>query len=575
MIKDYPLYVVLQITSIQQMLLHSAKIYSNKIALEDIADHPISTATYKQLKDYVIRFGKALAEIGIQERDHIAIIGENRLQWGISYLTAMCFNLVVVPIDKNLNHNEILNIMHESEAKAIIFSDLFEPLIKEKRHVLLGMQYYINMDSLENKDNIHSMFDMITKQNAALEKLPLINPEDLAEIIFTSGSLGRAKGVMLNQKNITANLMAMTSMIKILPDDKFLSVLPIHHKYECTCGFLCPIYSGASVHYARSLKTVVDDLQKVKATILLGVPILFDKMFNRIYKGIQEDKVKSKVVPPLIKITNVASSLGWKGAKKKIFKELHQKFGGSIRLFIAGGAAPDPKVAKGLREFGFNFVQGYGLTETSPILTLNRIDGFKDNAAGLPLPGISIIINNPNKNGIGEIYAKGESVMTGYYKNQKLTDEAFENGWFKTGDIGYFDEDGFLHINGRQKNVIISKSGENVYPEEIEDIINRSPFVLESMVYGEEDEKHSEIIAVQIVTDAEAFIEYAERNDKTITPEFVNAIVDEVVKAANKSLPAYKQIRKFYIRDSEFEKTTTQKVKRFLVKQTFTVTKSS
>jgi len=566
--KEYPRYVVPSITSIQDMLLRSSKVYGVKLALEDLSSTPISSVTFKQLNDYVIRFGKALFDIGIKERDHIAIISENRVQWSLTYFTSMCFNLVAVPIDKNLNHNEILNIIHESEAKAIVFSDGFESLMKEKRDSLLNLKYYINMDSREHNDEILSMTKMIESQFAAIKKLPEINPNDMAEIIFTSGSLGRAKGVMLTQKNIASNLMAMTSMIQIVPEDKFLSVLPIHHKYECTCGLLCPLYAGASAHYARSLKTVVDDLQKVQATILLGVPLLYDKMFKKIYKGIQEDKLKSLIVPPLISLTNIFESIGWKSSKKLIFKELHHKFGGHIRLFIAGGAAPDPKVAKGLRELGFNFVQGYGLTETAPIVALNRLYSFKDNAAGLPLPGLQVKINNPDESGIGEIYIKGDTVMLGYYKNQKLTDEVFDNGWFKTGDIGSFDEDGFLHINGRQKNVIISKSGENVFPEEIEDILNRNPFVQESMVYGEEDEKHTEIIAVQIVTDAEAFIEYSEKNKVKITPELVNDIIGEAVKETNKELPAYKQIKKFYVRDSEFEKTTTQKIKRFLVKNT-------
>ncbi len=566
MVKEYPRYVVPSITSIQDMLLRSAKVYGDKLALEDLADNPISNVSYKQLHDYVIRFGKSLLEIGLKERDHVAVISENRVQWSMTYFTTMCFNMVIVPIDKNLNHNEILNIIHESEAKAIVFSDGYEALMKEKRDSLLNLKYYINMDSKEHKDEIFSMTKMIEAQSASIKRLPEINPNEMAEIIFTSGSLGRAKGVMLTQKNIASNLMAMTSMIQIVPEDRFLSVLPIHHKYECTCGLLCPLYAGGSAHYARSLKTVVDDLQKVKATILLGVPLLYDKMFKKIYKGIQEDKLKSLIVPPLISLTNIFESIGWKSSKRIVFKELHHKFGGHIRLFIAGGAAPDPKVAKGLRELGFNFVQGYGLTETSPIAALNRLYSFKDNAAGLPLPGLEIKINNPNEYGIGEIYIKGDSVMLGYYKNQKLTDEAFDNGWFKTGDIGFFDEDGFLHINGRQKNVIISKSGENVFPEEIEDILNRNPFVQESMVYGEQDEKHTEIIAVQIVTDAEAFIEYSEKNKVKITPELVNDIIAEAVKETNKELPAFKQIRKFYVRDSEFEKTTTQKIKRYLVK---------
>ena len=328
---------------------------------------------------------------------------------------------------------------------------------------------------------------------------------------------------------------------------------------------LCPLYCGASVHYARSLKTVVDDIQKVKATVLLGVPLLYDKMFKRISKAIKEDKVKSILVPALVKITDVIKKLGAEDLKKKVFKEIHNKFGGSVRIFIAGGAAPDPLVAKGLREFGFSFLQGYGLTETSPILALNRLDSFKDDAAGIPLPGVEIKINEPDENGSGEIWAKGPSVMKGYYKNEKITKEVFSGDWFKTGDIGYFDEDGFLHINGRMKNVIISRSGKNVFPEEIEDILNRSPYILESIVYGEEDAKQDEIIAAQIVVDAEAFIELAQSKGLTINEELIREIIDAEIKESNKQLASYKRISKFYIRENEFEKTTTQKIKRFLV----------
>lgn len=539
MIKKYPLYDVPKISSIQDMLLHSANEYPDKMALEDLTNYPIPKVTYKELRDLVIRFGKALNELGLKERDHIAVIGENRVQWGITYLTAMTFNMVIVPIDKNLTTNEILNIIHESDAKAIVFSNTFKEMLLEKKSSLLKLKYLISMDEEKNDDDVFSMTELIKKQNVYLDKLPEIDPTEMAEIIFTSGSLGRAKGVMLSQKNLAANLMAMTTMIKIGFEDRFLSVLPIHHTYECTCGFLCPLYAGASAHYARSLKTVVEDLQKVKATILLGVPLLYDKMFKRIYKGIQEDKLKSKIVPPLVKLTNIADAIGWKSAKKIIFGELHKRFGGSIRLFIAGGAAPDPKVAKGLREFGFNFVQGYGLTETAPIVALNRLQAFKDNAAGLPLPGVQIKINNPDKDGVGEIFIKGDNVMLGYYKNPKLTQEAFENGWFKTGDIGFFDEDGFLHIAGRKKNVIIANNGKNVFPEEIEDLLNRSPFIQECMVYGEKDEKHDEVIAAQIVTDAEAFIEYSEKNNVQITPEFVSSIISEEIKKINKELANY------------------------------------
>ena len=560
------LFEVPEIISVQDMLIKSAEKYRNKIALEDIAATPISKLTYAELLNNVLRFGSALKQLGLKERTHVAVIGENRVQWGITYLTAMTFNHVIVPIDKNLTSNEILNIIHESDAEVIVFSGSFDSMMREKMHLTKKLKRFISMDLLSPKDGFLSMAEMINSNKPSdIAELPKINAGDVAEIIFTSGSLGRAKGVMLSQGNLKSNLTNMVSMLFIYPEDRFLSVLPMHHTYECTCGFLCPLYCGSSVHYAQSLKTVVDDLQKVKATILLGVPLLFDKMFKRIYKTINEDKTKSKIIKPLIKITDVVEKVGWKSFKRIVFKELHEKFGGSIRIFIAGGAAPDPKVAKGLREFGFNFLQGYGLTETSPILTLNRLNNFKDDAAGLPLPGVQLKIVNADSKGVGEIFAKAPNVMLGYYKNEKLTEDSFQDGWFKTGDVGFIEKDGFLHISGRKKNVIIAKNGENVFPEEIEDILNRSPYVLESLVYGEKDPKHDEIIAVQLVTDAEAFIEYSENNNIPITEDLVQQTIAQVIKDVNKELPAFKQIKKFYIRQVEFEKTTTQKIKRYLV----------
>jgi long-chain acyl-CoA synthetase len=564
--KKPTLYNVQQFTSIQDMLLKSAAQFGEKIALEDLKETPIPKVTYSVLLKNVLKFGTALQSLGLKERSHIAVIGDNRVQWGITYLTAMCFNHIIVPIDKNLTVNEIINIIHESDTVAVVFSEAFESLFREERHSLKHLRHFISMDLLTQKDGIHSMVELINRsRGCAIDDLPTIQLKDLAVIIFTSGTLGRAKGVMLSQNNLAANLISMRTLFEIHPQDRFLSVLPMHHTYECTCGFLCPLSSGASTHYARSLKTVVDDLQLVKATMLLAVPLLYDKMFKRIHQSIQENKAASILIGPLKKFSTVVEQFGWKSVRKTLFKEIHNKFGGHIRCFIAGGAAPDPAVAKGLREFGFSFIQGYGLTETSPILTLNQLDNFKDDSAGFPLPGVQLRINNPDADGVGEIWAMGPSVMLGFYKNEKATSEAFEDGWFKTGDEGYIDEDGMLHISGRTKNVIISKSGKNVFPEEIEDVLHRSPYVLESLVYGEKDPKQDEIIAVQIVVDAEALIELSESKGIQITDSLINEVIAKEVRAANNMLPAYKQIKKFYIRDQEFEKTTTQKIKRYLV----------
>ncbi len=564
--KQIKYFDVPQYKTLQEMLINSAADFGDKLALEDIKETPIKRATYNELLDYVLRFGKALQDTELLERTHVALIGENRVQWAIAYLTVTAFNMVVVPIDKNLHENEILNIIHESDAEAVIFSDTYSSLFSEEHFALKRIKTFVCMDETDANEKFMIMKEMIdSEENVDKSIFPEINDEEVSEIIFTSGSLGHAKGVMLTQKNLVSNLHDMLSMIQMLPSDRFLSVLPIHHTYECTCGMLCPLYSGSSVHYTRSLKTIVDDMNKVHATLMLGVPLLFDKMYKGITKAIEADKTKSKVVPVLQKITNVAEKIGFKSVKKKIFKEVHDKFGGSIRLFIAGGAAPDPAVAKGLREFGFNFLQGYGLTETSPILAVNRLDAFKDDAAGLPLPSVKLKINNPNPDGIGEVFAKGPNIMKGYYKNEELTKEAFEDGWFKTGDIGFIDEDGFLHINGRAKNVIISKSGKNVFPEEIEELLNRSEFILESAVYGAKDKKQGELITAQIVPDSEAFMKYAEENGIKLTDEVIYNKIKEEVDAANRILTSYKRIQKFIVREHEFEKTTTHKIKRHLL----------
>lgn len=569
LLEDYPLYPVNKIESFQELLLSSKEKYPNKLALEDLNQTPIKRVTFSELFEYVFRFGKALKDLGIKERTHIALIGENRVQWGISYLAITTFNYVVVPIDRNLKENEILTILHQSDAKAVIFSENYRDIFLEHKKSIKGLDYYIDMDLETESDGIYSMTELISKQkyDGQRDKFSKINPKEMASLIFTSGTMGSAKGVMLSQFNISSNIVDMLSMIQIYPDDRFLSVLPIHHTYECTCGFLCPLYAGSSVHYARSLKTVVEDIQKVRATILLGVPLLYEKMYRRISKAIEEDKLKSLLVPALKKTASLVENFGFNGFRTKVFNEIHKKFGGAVRIFIVGGAAPNPEVARGLRSFGFNFIQGYGLTETSPIVALNRLRKFKDDAAGLPLPSVQVKIDNPDSEGKGEVVVKGPNVMIGYYKNPKATEEVLKDGWFYTGDYGYFDYDGFLHITGRKKNVIVTKTGKNIFPEEIEDHLKNSPFIFESVVYAAKDKNGDETIGAIVVPNAEEFIEYSQRNKVELTNELIEQIIKDEIKKLNRDLPIYKQIRVFQIQQEEFEKTTTQKIKRYLVKQ--------
>ncbi|MFO8030353.1 MAG: AMP-binding protein [Cyclonatronaceae bacterium] len=564
---DFPYYETKTIVSIQDMLVQSAEQFGKRKALTDLNKTPISEVTFEQLLQKVRIFGTALRKLGIKERTHIAVIGENRVQWCIAYLAAACYNYVIVPVDRNLNKTEVLNIIHESDAKAIVFSGAVSSHFETAHSSLKKVKHYIHMDLDSKEGDFQSMTEIMDSiQENKVHPLPDIDSEEMGIIVFTSGSLGRAKGVMLSQKNIAANLMGMVQMIRINPEDRFLSVLPIHHTYECTCGFLCPLYKGSSIYYSRSLKTIPEDLQRSKATILLGVPLLFEKMFRNIKRGIQEKAVTRLMVPPMIGLAKALEKLGMKNPQKKLFSTLHQKFGGHIRMFIAGGAAPDPEIAAGLRSFGFMFLQGYGLTETGPILALNRFEAFKDEAAGLPLPGVRLKILEPGEDGVGEVIANGDNVMIGYYKNDRATREAFtDEGWFRTGDLGFIDKDGFLHISGRKKNVIIAANGKNVYPEELEDMINRSPYVLESMVYGEATSGYTEKIAVQIVVDGEALIARAESKKKEITGEWMEKVIHKEINKINKQLPSFKRVQNVYIRENEFEKTTTKKIKRYRV----------
>lgn len=569
MMQEYPHYDIEPVSTLADMLTKSVAKYPNNLALQDLNPTPISRVTYKELHDHVLTFGLALKKLGLKERDHVAFIAENRVQWAIVHLACVTGNFVAVPIDKNLKDNDIVNILHVSDSKAAVFSEPFRDMFIEFKHSVKNLEHLIDMDLSKKEGNVHSMTELLEKAKHDLPKahFAATKPENVAVIVFTSGSMGRAKGVMMSQTNLCTNLMDMRKMIQIGPTDRFLSVLPMHHTYEGTCGFLCPLYAGASVYYSRSLKTIVEDMQRVSPTIFLGVPLMYDKMYRRIVLGIQEKKISKALVPPMKTIAAWLETFGAENVRKKIFSEIHQKFGGTIRLFIAGGAAPDPLVSKGLRAFGFKILQGYGLTETSPILTVNREFNFKDEAAGIPLPSVELKIANPDANGHGEIIARGPSVMMGYYKNEAATNEVMHEGWFYTGDIGYFDADGFLHINGRKKNVIVARNGENVYPEELEDKVNKIPFVLESVIYGRKDEKNDEEIRVMIVPNAETFIEYAQKNNVEVTTGFIEKTLNEEIRKLNTQLPGHQQIKKVRIREKEFEKTTTQKIKRYLIQQ--------
>jgi long-chain acyl-CoA synthetase len=383
-------------------------------------------------------------------------------------------------------------------------------------------------------------------------------------LLFTSATTSESKAVQLSHRNLCENLMAMCSMLYVGPEDTFLSILPIHHTYECTCGLLCAVYRGCTVAFCDGLRHIPRNLKESGCTVLLAVPLVLEAMHKRIWAEAERKGAAGKLRLAL-KVSNGLRPMGI-DLRRRLFKAILENLGPSLRMFISGAAGISPEVAKGLRDLGLLTVQGYGLTECTPIVALNRECDYKDDAAGLPLPGLSVRIDHPGAEGVGEIVVKGPSVMVGYHEQPEETARVFTtDGYFCTGDLGYIDADGFVHITGRAKNVIIANNGRNVYPEEIEALVNRNPYVQECMVYAKPDPKdRNDVIVAVAIVPAMEFIN--EAHGAALTAEDIAGLIRKAVREVNRQLPAYKHISDIHIRETEFIKTTTKKIKRYLEK---------
>jgi long-chain acyl-CoA synthetase len=565
--KKIPLYDVRPITDIKDMLNSSASLYSNKAAFlvkskESGKYEPIS---YKKLKEDVDALGTALINLGLKGK-RIALIGENRYEWSISYLATLNGVGIIIPLDRELPENEIESLLIRSKANAIIYSPCVKQSIQNISNKLDNIDHYIYMDD-DSDLSLHKLVEEGRKLLANGDRRFIdaeIDPEALSILLFTSATTDKAKAVMLSHRNISTNLSAMSSMVYIDPSDIFLSVLPIHHTYECTCGFLCPIYRGATIAFCEGLRHIPKNLQESKATVMLAVPLIYEAIYRRIWDQVAKKPGLANKLKIAIKVSNVLRSVGI-NITKKIFAAIHNTFGGNLRLFISGAAAIDPIVAKGFRDLGILFVQGYGLTECSPIVALNRDKIFRYDAAGLPLPNLEVKIHNPGPDGVGEIIVKGPSIMMGYYENIEETQKALKDGWFYTGDLGYIDNNGFVYVTGRKKNVIVTKNGKNIYPEEIETLLNRSDYIKESLVFGKDDSVYGDVVVSAIIVPELDKIQ-EDFSESPLDEEGIYNLIYKEVKAVNKSLVTYKYIKDFSIRKEEFAKTTTKKIKRYMEK---------
>ena len=568
--KRYPLYDVRKISDLRDMLDQSASLYADRPAflVKPQKGGEYTPVTFRQFQHDVRALGTALLSLGLSG-GRIAVIGENRYEWCVSYMAAVNGVAVVVPLDRELPATEIANLLLRSKADAVVFSGSRKADLESIRGSLPSLRLLIGMDETEDQNDLLSFQRLLEKGAAAFDAgdrsyldLP-IDREAMNVLLFTSGTTSDSKAVMLSQKNLCANLEAMCSMLYI-GDDVFLSVLPLHHTYECTCGFLCQIYRGSTVAFCEGLRHIQKNLKEAHATRMLVVPLMLESMLKRIWQSAAADPKKLAKLKKGVRISNFLRRFGI-DLRRKLFKPVHDSFGGKLHMFISGGAPIDPKVMKGLRDLGFQCLQGYGLTECAPILALNRDVLYKDSSAGLPLPGVDVRIDEPDAKGIGEICGRGPNVFLGYYENEAATREALRDGWFHTGDLGFIDRDGFVIITGRKKNVIVTKNGKKIFPEEVESLLGRSPYILESLVYGLEDAEGETLVAAEIYPDLDRIREAApgvEPDEKTI-----RGILADEVRKVNHMLVKYKYIRHFEVRSEEFVKTTTKKIKRYLVKK--------
>lgn len=555
------------IKNFRELVNRSAKKYPNNIAYkfkENLGkpNQKVVEKTYKEVKEEIECLGTVLLKMGLENKK-IALIGSNRYEWCESYFAITTSNMVVVPLDKALPEQEIRNLIQRSKADAVIFEDKYNETFKKLKEENSTLKYYINMDLKEEKDGVLSFKKLLVEGKKLLEdgdtkyKDIKIDNEKMSVLIFTSGTTSAAKGVMLSQKNITSNIIAMAKMSKMYETDVLLSFLPLHHTFECTITFLYGFYSGATVAFCDGLKYIANNLQEYKISVFVAVPLVLETIYKKIQKGIKKQG-KEKIVNIMSKIANFLLIFHI-DIRRKVFKSVLDQLGGNLRIAYFGAASMDKNIIKGYNNFGIDTVQGYGLTETSPLLAAETDKEHCPGSVGMAPFNVKIRLENVDEKGIGEIVAKGPNVMIGYYEDPQATKEAIKDGWFHTGDLGYYNKDGYLFIAGRKKEVIVLKNGENVFPSDIEFLVNELPYVQESLLYSKENSKGELTLGIKVVYDDTLIKEkFGEKSKK----EYKDLIWEDI-KKINQKLPVFKRIKELIITTEPLEKTTTQKIKRF------------
>ena len=559
--------------TVKEFFLKSIKEYANNPCILEKPSHKeeYKTITYKQFGEDVIGLGTALIDMLNLKGKRVIIIGETQYEWYISYMAMLCGVGIAIPTDKELPVNELTNIVLRSNASAIIYSKKLEGNIKKVKDKDLGIKYFIEMKSNDEIDGNEVGLNYLVEEGKKLvesgknffEKIE-IDPEEFKILFFTSGTTSNSKGVMLNNRNLAENINAVSAYVKIYPVDRLFSVLPLHHCYESTIGFLLPIATGASIAICEGLKYIVPNIQEAKPTGILTVPLLVESLYKKINEKIVKSK-KDKLISTMISITNALKKTGI-DIKRKVFKEIYDNLGGNLRIIVSAAAPIDKKVGVWLENIGISFLQGYGLTETAPISALTPEYNPCIGSVGKPIVQADVKIENPNENGEGEILIKTPTLMIGYYQDEVETKKAIdEDGYFHSGDVGYIDEEGYIFITGRSKNVIVTQNGKNIYPEEIEMLLDKEDEIKESMVYGKKPEAQSKKEEKELIITARVIPDYTKIEEiyGKLSKEEIYDVIWKKIKDVNKKLTSYKAVKNLEIKEGEFEKTSTMKIKRY------------
>ncbi len=534
---------------LKQLYHASAEHFGNKPLFWQKHGSHYESITYYRFRADVDALGTALCARGLSGR-RVIITGENGVDWATAYMAVICGVGVAVPLDKELSAEALTEIAAQTDAAAILYSSSLSEKIKALPSSILRISFG------EIHDWVTEGRNLIREGDRSFLDAE-IDPNAMSALVFTSGTTGQARGVMLSHRNICFNLSEMCKMVYVDDKDVFLSTLPLHHVYETTCGFLCPLYRGASIAFAESLQSITRNMQQIHPTIMLTVPLLPETLLAKLRANLRKLGLEKRI-HTAIKMTNALPQKARLAAKKRVFAEIHKLFGGNLRLIITGGTPADPAMIQDLRDLGFSAIQGYGMTECSPIVALNRDSFFKDAAAGLATPGTLLDIDDPHDDGVGEIRFRGDNIMLGYFDRPDLTEKAIQNGWFYTGDLGYLDEDGFLFIVGRRENRITTSSGKTISPEELESMLTALPLVKEALVISRQNGTKRQTVALLYPDLAEMKALYG----KDYTAEQLDLEMKKAVAEVNGRLAPHKRIKAYTIRSQEFPKNTSRKILR-------------